>query len=260
MEGDTMGWRRAIVAAVLVVGGTGSIAAAQASASTVPRAELSINPAKGALTVTFVAKATGFPSPVVSYVWKFGDGHTAMTSTRTVSHTYPSAARFTASVTETDANADSATAAGALKLTQCTLGNTSCSESLEGASNVSLLKVRGPTSPSTPAGVKLFVAPFQIANCEPQLSPAAAFTDTGFTGTLTITLSYTTSHPGQVATTCFASTVPFVDAADQTVTSGPLPRCNTRGAAPPCVVSITTGTPVTKVLRVPAGDPKVGAP
>jgi hypothetical protein len=25
-------------------------------------------------------------------------------------------------------------------------------------------------------------------------------------------------------------------------------------------VSITTGTPVTKVLRVPAGDPKVGAP
>jgi PKD domain len=251
---------RAVVAAVLLASGMASIVGAPASASTVPTAELSINPVAGALTVAFVAKSTGFASPVVSYTWNFGDGHTVTTSTPTVSHTYPSAATFSASLTERDANLQSARAAGTLKLTRCAPGSRACTASLSGASNVSLLRVQGPTSPSTPATVKLFVGPFQVANCEPQVSPAAAFADAGFTGSLTVTLSYTTSHPDQVGTTCFASTVPFVDAAGQTVTSGALPRCNTRGAVPPCVVSIRAATPITKVLRVPAGDPKVGAP
>ena len=59
-----------------------------------PTAELSINPAAGALTVTFVAKSSGFPSPVVSYAWNFGDGHTATTSIPTVTHSYASASTF----------------------------------------------------------------------------------------------------------------------------------------------------------------------
>ncbi len=255
-----MRWIRAAAAAVLLVGWTAPIVGAPASASTVATAELSINPAAGALTVTFVAKSSGFPSPVVSYTWNFGDRHTATTSTPTVTHIYASASTFNASVTERDVRLDAASASGTLKLTKCMLRNRSCTESLNGVSHVSLLRVQGPTGPSTPAAVKLFVGPFQVANCEPQVSPAAAFADAGFTGSLTVTLSYATSRPGQVATTCFASTVPFVDAAGQTVTSGALPLCHTKGAVPPCVASITSGTLVTKVLRVPAGDPKVGAP
>jgi hypothetical protein len=255
-----MRWIRAVAAAVLLACWTGSVVGAPASASIVPTAELSINPAAGALTVTFVAKSSGFPTPVASYTWNFGDGHTATTSTPTVTHTYALASTFSASVTERDVRLNAASALGTLKLTKCTLGNRSCTEALSGVSNVSLLRVQGPTDPSTAATVKLFVGPFHVANCEPQVSPAAAFADAGFTGSLTVTLSYATSRPGQVGATCFASTVPFVDADGQTVTSGALPLCNTKGAVPPCVVSITTGTLVTKVLRVPAGDPKVGAP
>jgi hypothetical protein len=244
----------------LLAAWTGAIVGGPASASPAATAELSINPSPGALTVAFVARSTGFPSPVVTYTWNFGDGHTATTSTPAVTHTYASAATFRPSVIERDASLDSASASGTLKLTKCPVGIRSCTESLSGVSNVNLLKVQGPTSPSTPATVKLFVGPFQVANCEPRVAPAAAFDDAGFTGSLTLTLSYTTSSPNSVSTTCFASTVPFVDAAGQKVTSGALPLCNSSGAAPPCVVSISTGTPVTKVLRVPAGDPKVGAP
>jgi hypothetical protein len=252
---------RALFVAVLLACWTGFIVGAPASANTITTAELSINPAAGVLTVTFVAKSTGFPSPVVSYIWNFGDGHTTTTSTPAVSHTYASASTFSASVTERDAKLDSASASGTLKLTTCTPGNKSCTESLSGVSNVSLLRVQGPTVPSTAASVKLFVGPFQVANCEHRVWPAAAFDDVGFSGSLTVTISYTTSSPAQVGITCFASTVPFVNATGQTVTSGALPLCHTRGAVPPCVVStVTTGTAVTKVLRVPAGDPKVGAP
>jgi hypothetical protein len=256
-----MRWIRALVVAALLAGSTVSIVGAPASAGTVATAELSINPAAAALTVAFVASSTGFPSPVVSYTWNFGDGHTATTSTPHVTHAYASPSTFSASVTERDARLDSASASGTLKLTRCTLGNKTCTESLGGVSNVSLLRVQGPTGPSTPASVKLFVGPFQIANCEHRVWPAAAFDDAGFSGSLTVTLSYTTSSPDQVGSTCFASTVPFVDAAGQKVTSGPLPLCHTNGAVPPCVVSTTMiGAAVTKVLHVPAGDPRIGAP
>ena len=101
-----MKWMRAVSAAALLAGLTGSIVGTPASASTVGTAELSINPAAGALTVTFVAKSTGFPSPVVSYAWNFGDGHTATTSVPTVTHAYGSASTFNTSVTERDAGLD----------------------------------------------------------------------------------------------------------------------------------------------------------
>src|SRR4029077_4503296 len=109
----------------------------------------------------------------------------ATTSVPTVTHAYGSASTFSASVTERDASLDAASASGTLKLTKGTLGNQSCTESLSGVSNVSLLRVQGPTSPTTVATVKLFVGPFQVANCEARVSPAAAFADAGFTGSLT---------------------------------------------------------------------------
>jgi hypothetical protein len=55
--------------------------------------------------------------------------------------------------------------------------------------------------------------------------------------------------------------VPFVDAAGKTVTSGALPTCSASNAAVPCVQSIAlVGSTVTKVILIPPGDPKVGAP
>jgi hypothetical protein len=254
---------RIACAGIILAGIAGLTGASRATAASSPMAELSINPSSGALTVSFVAKSTGFPSPVNFYVWSFGDGHTRGCNCRTVTHTYSSTTTFpvSVSVTETDANSDSAKASGTLMVALCPVGTTSCSESLQGASNVIDLTVSGSTSPPAQGVVQLFVGPFQIANCEPQVSPAAAFTDSGFTGTLKVTLTYTTSHPGQVETTCFASTKKFFDASGQSVNSGPLPFCNAAGAGPPCVIfPITTGPPVSKMLLVPAGDPKVGGP
>ena len=90
---------------------------------------------------------------------------------------------------------------------------------------------------------------------------AAALTDSGFIGNLTVPLVYLTSYPDLARTTCFSSEVAFVDAAGMVVHSGPLPMCQVVVPVPPCVVSINiSGTLVTKVLLVPPGDPRVGAP
>lgn len=248
------------VTASLAVSALALFPAANALASSAPAAEISINPAPGSLTVQFVAASAGFPSRVISYAWKFGDGHSATTSGPAVTHTYGSAATFVASVTETDAKGASAAASGRLKLTRCQTGGNACTESLGPVQTISGLEVSGPEKAPAAAAVDLFVGPFQIGSCEPQISPAAAFSDSGFSGTLTVTLSYTTSHPKQTGETCFASTVPFKDAAGQLVTSGALPSCQSTGVKPPCVESVTTGTEVRKVLLVPPGDPKVGAP
>jgi len=92
------------------------------------------------------------------------------------------------------------------------------------------------------------------------VQPAVALTDSGFTGKLTVTLEYRSSAPKQAHTTCFSSTVAFVDAAGKRVYNGVLPVCNDAQRAP-CVKSVRlSGAKVTKVLLVPPGDPKVGAP
>jgi hypothetical protein len=249
----------ASVAAVLVA--TVSVSAGSAGASVAPKAGFSINPAAGALTVTFVAEASGFPAPVVSYAWTFGDGRSKKTSKPTVTHTYPSPSVFSASLTETDGRGDRATAKGTLELFKCPVGTTQCTKALHHVRSVQLLQASGHVSPATRATLHLFVGPFRIRNCETGIAAAVGVTDTGFSGDLTVSLEYTTSEPDQVETTCFASTVPFVDAGDHDVTSGALPRCPAGGPKPPCVQSIrTSGAQVTKVLIIPAGDPKVGGP
>jgi PKD repeat protein len=249
-----------LVAASLALSALTLLPAVNAMAAQAPAAEISINPAPGSLTVHFVAASAGFSSKVVAYTWAFGDGHSAKTSVPTVSHTYGSASTFTASLTETAANGATAAASGRLKLTRCPAGGSVCTESLGPVQTITQLQVTGPEKAPTAGAVNLFDGPFQIASCEPQISPAPAFSDSGFSGPLTVTVSYTTSHPNQTGQTCFSSTVPFKDAGGKIVTSGALPSCHVKGAQPPCVQSVTTGVQVKKVLLVPPGDPTVGAP
>jgi hypothetical protein len=246
--------------AVVVVVWLMTAGAQAVGASGSPRASLSINPAQDRLTVTFVAQSSGFSSKVVSYAWTFGDGASATTSSSTVTHTYARPSTYLPAVKETDVAGASASASGTLAVFVCPTGTTSCSDSLSTGGSVQLLQASGPIAGTSAAGLNLFVGSFRVPKCESAIAPAAAVTDSGFTGSLSMTLQYTTSQPHHIGTTCFSSTVAFVDSAGKTVHNGALPACSA-SAAPPCVQSIqTTGSSVTKVLSIPPGDPKVGAP
>jgi hypothetical protein len=250
--------RCAAIAAFVVAAAV--VAAVPSGASGSPKAGLSIMAAGNNQTVTFVARSSGFSSPVDSYAWTFGDSESTTTSTPTVTHTYASASTFSPAVTETAGAGAVATATGTLRLSDCPVGQSQCTEALHNAGTVQLLQADGPVSNSSPAHVDLFVGPFRIPSCEATIGPAVALSDSGFTGELTVTVSYMTSQPQNVATTCFSSPVAFVDADGQSVHRGALPMCQA-AAGPPCVQSIeTSGSEVTKILLVPPGDPKVGAP
>jgi hypothetical protein len=247
-----------LLAAVTVMAASAVVGASPASASG-PTAGLSIEPASGNLTVELVADSTGFPHPVVSYVWNFGDGQSTETNVPRVTHTYRNASRVGPSVVESDGMGDMATASATMALFLCVMSP--CTQTLGNVGTVSSLKVSGPVAAGTPAGVDLLVGRYKINHCESSIAPAVAFTDSGFTGNLTATVVYTTSRSNAIATTCFASTVPFKNTAGTLVTSGALPRCLSSAPMPPCVVSATqTVTKVKKVLLVPPGDPKVGVP
>jgi hypothetical protein len=253
----TVGRCASVATLVILVTAAG---VAPVGASGGPKAGLSINGARKGLAVTFVARSSGFSAPVHSYAWTFGDGRSTTTSTPTVTHTYAAASTYSPSLTETDTSGATASATGTLGLFDCAAGQSQCSEALAGVGTVALLQASGPTGAGAPAGVDLFVGPFRIPDCGTGIAQAVALSDSGFSGSLTVTLQYTTSQPKHADTTCFSSQVPFVDASGQTVHNGPLPTCQgTPG--PPCVQSIEmSGATVSKVLLIPPGDPKVGAP
>ena len=258
--------RRTMAVLAVVVGALGAVpltaAAVAAPATAAPTAELSINPAADPLSVSFVAGSTGFPDRVVTYKWAFGDGKTATTSVGAVFHSYAKRGpgRFLPTVTESDGKGHQATAKGTINLLICPVGITRCTVALRNAGTVARLQASGPVKTAGEAAVNLFVGPFLIAGCSPVIAPAVGLTNLGYSRNLTVILKYTTSHPKLVATTCFASTVPFVNAAGRRVHSGALPTCHTNTKAP-CVKSVrTSGSSVTKVLLIPHGDPKVGAP
>jgi PKD domain-containing protein len=228
-----------------------------------PTAELSINAGTDPLTISFVAASTGFPAPIVSYSWKFGDGQSTTTSGPIVMHTYASTGEFAPKVTEVDSEGNVASAQGTLALFDCPASG-KCSEKITNARGVKTLKAVGLVGGSGGAGVDLFVGPYQIQGCDPSVGTDGALSDVGFSGPLKVKAVYSAPNASNVATTCFSSEVPFVDAQGQTVNNGALPSCSVGGAVPPCVESIRTvpagsELQVTKVLMIPPGDPKVGA-
>jgi PKD domain len=239
-----------------------SAIAAEASAAGTPKAALSISPNSGSLGVKFQAMSGGFPSPVVSYTWTFGDGVSAAGPAKTVTHQYAKPGTFTVTLTESDARGDTAQALGKLKLFDCPTAGQECGTSLSTpAASVTLLTVQGPTVSSGPAWLHLFSDPWRFNNCDDKIHNAVAITDAGFAGPLTVTLQYKTSVPSLYPTTCYFSPIPFTNASGATVTSGALPSCQVAAAKPPCVVSSSiAGAAVTKLLLIPPGDPRVGAP
>jgi len=77
-----------------------------------PVAALTVTPAAAGLSTAFDASASTAPSsPIVSYAWDFGDGHTATTTSPTTTHVYATAGPYTATVTETDQAGTSTTQA-----------------------------------------------------------------------------------------------------------------------------------------------------
>jgi hypothetical protein len=257
-------WTRLTLAAVGAIG-TASLATTAAAAGigvagASPEAGLSIDAAKGALSVRFVAVSVGFSGPVVSYRWNFGDGASATTSTEVVTHRYRSAGRFAAAVTETDKQGQHAVARGTVALFRCKAGEATCRVALPDTANVALLAASGRQGPAGPASATLFAGPFRITACAPGVIRAVAVTDAGFSGDLTVTMRYASAQPKTASTTCFSSAVAFVDAAGHLVHSGDLPRCRAAAKAP-CVKSVAIdASTVSKVLLIPPGDPKVGAP
>jgi hypothetical protein len=246
---------------LLLAAASVSVAGEPASGATTAMAGISISPTNSSLTVSFTAQASGFAGAVTSYKWFFGDGATKTTSVNKVRHTYSLASVFPVSVEEMNKRAQSATAVGLLDLFSCPAVPQLCSATLQATSLLQTLSAAGPISTTTPSNLDLFIGPFRFPNCDSLIQPAVALTDSGFTADLTMHLVYQTSYPDGAHTTCFSSKVAFVDADGVVVHSGPLPMCQSAGPVPPCVQSINVfGTQVTKVLLVPPGDPRVGAP
>ncbi len=257
------GGRAMVVVAAALMGVALAAPAGASGRQVTTRAGFSIDPGPRALAVTFVATSSGFATPPGTFRWRFGDGSSVTTKAPTVTHTYRKPSRFTVTLTEIDSQEQRATAVGTVQLVTCSSASGSCTLQLKHAGVVALLQLHGSRRPGVVATANLMAAPFRIAACESSIAPAVAFTDAGFSGTLTATLTYTTTNPDKVAATCFSSPVAFVDAAGRRVHSGDLRTCGPPTAAPrpPCVSSIhRRGTTVTKIILVPPGDPKVGAP
>jgi hypothetical protein len=235
-----------------------------AAVAATPQAELSIEPPSSQLSVTFVASSTGFPAPIVHYIFRFGDGtKTGKIPNNTVAHTYQHAGQFAPQVEEIDALGNTATTTATLAVDPCSAGS-SCSKILQGVSSVAELRVTGPTDKSMPAGLDLFVGTSQIMMCEAMPDTNASATDSGFIGNLTLTVVYKVPTLSGVNTTCFFSVVPFTNTAGNSTNSGKLPKCSGSQPTPPCVISIGTkpvsgGFEVIKKLLIPPGDPTVGS-
>jgi PKD repeat protein len=207
-----------------------------------------------------MAQAAGFASVVKSYEWTFGDGGAATTSSATIVHRYANATTYPVSVTESNANAQSATADGTLVLSACPTGTEQCRASLSTRSGVTFIQASGPIGSNASAELNLFSGSYRFNNCDSAISPAGSLTDSGFNGTVQLTFSYDTTNAVRIQRTCFASGVAFNDTSGARVHSGALPMCQTSGPIPPCVESIEVSSPkVTKVLLLPPGDPKFGS-
>ena len=242
-----------------------------------PEAQLSVTPAAAGSPTSFDASASVAPSsPIASYAWNFGDGHTATTTSPTTTHTYSSSGTFTATVTETDTagtsttqvftgqtvsrnGGPSAVASQSFVVVNC-MANMSCSGTVADTSqNISV----GGTS-TTDASLSVSLGE-QTLSCG--TAPAApeqvttysttTFTASSLTGTLTVN--------GETGTSgfkvCFASSTPFTDKQGNSVTSGDLPKCVAVGNVAPCIVSTSiSGGNLVATLSLPPGDPRFWAP
>jgi hypothetical protein len=251
----------------------GGAAAAPAGASGPPTAGMSINPGSGPLSVTFVAKWSGFAKAPDLFVWRFGDGQMMTTASPSTVHIYGQPGQYPLTgagplnVTISDSVGDTATSApSTLQVFVCPTATQTCDASLvPTAGPVMRVELKGNTKAGVVPSAHLLADPWSFGSCEPALETSVGVTDSGFISTptspLTLTLKYTSASPANAALTCFSSPKPFTSSTGTTVRTGILPTCAATARKPPCVQSVgVNGSVVTKVLLLPAGDPKTGAP
>ncbi len=238
-----------------------------------PEAQLSVTPAPTGSPTTLDASASVAPSsPITSYAWNFGDGHTTTTPTPTVSHTYTAPGSYTASVTETDQAGTSTT--------QVFTGQTVSLNGRAGAVATAGFQVTacspnipcsaGGSTPATPG------IPATDVSATGTSATSASMTLNVATGTLSCGASY--DYPTAVSTlteTTFTSSAPIhvreqlagepstrsVKICYQPDVPSPPPpvllaQCPSPAVAP-CVKSISeSGGSVDARFIVPAGDPR----
>jgi YVTN family beta-propeller protein len=110
-----------------------------------PVASLSVTARPAGSVSSFDAAASSVAyGSIASYVWSFGDGHTAVTTTPTVTHVYVTAGSYTATLTETDSAGTS--------ISQVFTGQTiSRNGSLSAQISRSVAVPASPASPARPA-------------------------------------------------------------------------------------------------------------
>jgi hypothetical protein len=248
-----------------------------------PEAELSVIPAPAGSPTSFDASASVAPSsPISSYAWNFGDGHTATTSTPTTTHTYSTSGSFTATVTETDTAGTStagtstaqvftgqtvslnggaqAVASQSFEIVACP-ANSSCSGA---ADNTSQNVTVGGTS-STVATLSVSLGS-QLVSCgkgAAETEQVTTYSTTTFTASsLSATLTVDNDSSTKDFEVCYSSATPFTDDAGKSVTVGYLPTCAAVSDVAPYIVSLAiSGGDLLADLSVLSGDPRMwGAP
>jgi hypothetical protein len=193
--------RSLLAPAIVIVASWGAAGSAAGSpTSSKPKAGFMMQTTAGPLSVTFRAVQSGFPAPVTSYEWVFGDGAKQVTKSPQATHQYKSAGEFTPEVIEHDSLADTASATGSLSLFGCGAANP-CDSKIAG-NNVSELAASGPTGGQAPGRLDLFVAAYRIAACEAAVGWDVSVLDRNFTGNLTITFTYHPAGSSDLKVTC----------------------------------------------------------
>jgi YVTN family beta-propeller protein len=233
-----------------------------------PQAQLSVTPAPTLSPTAFDASASVAPStPITSYAWNFGDGHTATTSTPMTTHTYTSGGTFTATVTETDADGTSTTqvftgatvtlngSAAAVGSDTFTIvdcaANSSCSASV--STPVQTVSVSGVSTTTTSVTLSDTVTSLGCGTKYDYPVTVSTLEESNFNSAsgIAVTVTQANEKSKKGAKICYQPAVP----------SPPPPvllgKCARGSPVPPCYTSITeSGGSVVATFTVPAGDPR----
>jgi YVTN family beta-propeller protein len=239
-----------------------------------PQAFLSVTPAPvGSSTAFSAAQSVASTTAISSYLWNFGDGQTALTTTPTTSHTYETSGKFTATVTETDTDGTSTTqiftgqtmsrnggpgavASQTFVVVKCKAG-TACSGTVSATSQTSTIK--GTSSTGASLSISIGQQPVSCGDTATQQQVTNFSTTTFEAASLTATLTVQDDSSTTGFEVCYAATSEFEDLEGQEVLSGELPLCTSSSA--PCIKSdkVSSGT-VVAVISVLPGDPRFWAP
>jgi YVTN family beta-propeller protein len=242
-----------------------------------PEAAVSVTPAPAESPTSFNASASVAPtSPIASYAWNFGDGHTETTSSPTTTHTYASGGTYTATVTETDQAGTSTTqvftgetvsnngssgaeASQSFTVIPCNAGE-SCSGTVSNSSQTST--ITGTSSTTGTLSLSIGSEPVTCGSTSAEDEQVTSFSTTNFSApSLQATMTVKGVKKTKGFEACYSSATAFTDAQGDSVYSGELADCSSNGDTAPCLVSdAISGTNLVATLSVLPGDPRFWEP